>query len=275
MSDCAASPPFSASRADRVSTPARRLLVLLGALVRRELKGRYRRSLLGPAWAVVLPLGYLLVFLVLRGILDIRAPAGVSYALFSYAALVLWTFFSGAIGLCAPSVFSNASLLKKMPAVREVFPLAGVAVALADFAISFLLLLAVLLLFRRENLGWGILWLPLPVGLTALLALGLGFGLAAIGAYVRDVLFALPFVMQAWLLATPILYPLENVPERWQTLYRLNPMVGPVEAFRSILLYNRAPDFALLGTSAAVTLLLLAVTWPLFRRLSQYFADVL
>jgi lipopolysaccharide transport system permease protein len=260
-------------------TPARntaelyKFLNLLRALVMRELKGRYRRSLLGPAWAILQPLFYMVIFTFLRGVFDISSE-GVPYVIFTYSALVPWTFFSNSVTRCGPSVAANAAVLKKMAISREVFPLAGVVVSLVDFAISSVILVGMMIWFHIP-IGVSLLWAPLLVSLTALLALGVGLAIAAVGTYKHDILFATPFLMQFWLLATPIMYPLGRVPNRWKSLYSLNPMVGIIEGFRSALVHGIGPDFGLLMISLLGIVLVWVLAWPLFRYMSQYFADVL
>ncbi len=246
---------------------------LLWALVTRELKGRYRRSLLGPAWAILQPLFYMVIFTFLRGVLDISSE-GVPYVIFTYSALVPWTFFSNAVSWCGPSVLTNAGIVKKIAIAREVFPTASVVTSLIDLLFSSIILAGMMIWFC-VTVGWSLLWLPVLVLLTALLALGLGLGIAALGTYKRDIIFAVPFLMQFWLLATPIMYPLGKVPERWQYFYTLNPMVGIVEGFRSIMVKGMSPDLGLLGVSLVGIVVVWLVAWPLFRYMSQYFADVL
>lgn len=251
----------------------RRFFSLTLALVAREFKGQYRRSLLGPAWALLQPAAYLVVFSLLRGVLAIPSE-GLPYALFSFCALVPWTFFSNAVIRCGPSIGANAGILKKVAVRKEVFPAAAVATSFLDFLISAVFLVGMLIWYHAP-LGWNLLWLPVLVLLTALLALGLGMGLGAIGAFRRDLLFAVPFLMQFWLLATPVLYPLGQVPTEWSFWYQLNPMVGIIEGFRAVLARGEAPDPVLLLTTVAMIGVIWLVCWPLFRLLSQYFADVL
>jgi len=239
----------------------------------RELKGRYRRSLLGPAWAIIQPLFYMVIFTFIRGVLNISSE-GVPYVIFTYSALVPWTLFSNGVTRCGPSVSSNAGILKKIAIAREVFPVADVVVSLVDFLISSLILVGMMIWFRVP-VGWSLLWLPVLVLLTALLTLGVGMAVAALGTYRHDIIFALPFLMQFWLLATPIMYPLGNVPERWKFLYSLNPMVGIIEGFRQAMVKGMAPDLGLLAVSLLGIVVLWLVAWPLFRYMSQYFADVL
>ncbi|OSM00075.1 ABC transporter permease [Magnetofaba australis] len=246
---------------------------LVGALVVREFKGQYRRSLLGPAWAFIQPLAYMVIFIFLRGVLDISSE-GAPYALFTFCALVPWTFFSNAITRCAPSIYANGAILKKISIAREVFPVAAVFTSLLDLAIASVILTG-MMIWYAVPLSIHMLWLPVLITLTGLLALGFGLAAAAIGTFKRDVMFAIPFAMQFWLLATPVMYPASQVPERWRAFYDLNPMVGLIDAFRAVLIRAEAPDLTSLGASVALTALVWALAWPLFRSVSNYFADVL
>ncbi|MBI3978497.1 MAG: ABC transporter permease [Chloroflexi bacterium] len=246
---------------------------LLGALVARDIRARYRRSALGPAWAILQPLVLMVLFNMIRGFVDIPSD-GVPYIIFSFSALVPWTFFGNAVMFCGPSIFSNAGIVKKIAVEREVFPAAAVVTALFDLAMSGLVLAAMMLWFQVP-IGWSVLWLPVLVLLTGLLALGVGMGIAALGTFKRDFIMASPFLMQFWLYATPIIYPLSSVPERWRPFYVLNPMVGIIEAYRAVLVKGIAPDLGLLAWSLVGIAVVWAVAWPLFRAVSQYFADVL
>jgi lipopolysaccharide transport system permease protein len=250
-----------------------RAVQVVQALVIREFKGRYRRSLLGPAWAIIQPLGYMVMFSVVGHILTISSE-GSPYLIFTYSALVPWTFFANAVSRCGPSIYFKAALIRKIALPREVFPIAEVIGSLVDFLVA-ALILAGLMLWFRTPVGWPLLWCPLLLLLTILLATGVGFAVAALGTYQFDTVFALPFLMQLWLLVTPVMYPLHSVPAPWQGWYRLNPMVGIVDGFRAVLVQARAPDLALLGCSVVGILVVWIVAWPLFRFTSQYFADVL
>lgn len=257
------------SRQERLS----RFGTQLWALVRRDLAGRYRRAALGPLWAVLQPLTLMALFTVVHDVIALPSE-GLPYALFSYAALVPWQFLSGAVQRCASSLLYNVTVLKKAALRREVFPLAAVAVALADAGAS-ALILAAMMGFYRVRVGLALLWLPLLVLLAAVLALAVGMALAALGAFVRDLTIATPFLVQVWMYLSPVLYPLSAVPERWRTLYALNPAVGLIEGFRAVLLRAQPPDPGTLALSALLTLAALALSWPLFRALSGHVADVL
>lgn len=246
---------------------------LVCALFVREVKGRYRRSLFGVFWAVLPPIFYTGMFVFIQGILKI-ASEDMPYVVFAYSAMVPWMFVSSAIGRCGSSLVSNAGIIKKMAMAREVFPVTSVLTALLDTTISFALLFALLFWFNTP-FGWSLLWLPVLITLGAALALGVGMLVAALGTFKHDVLFAVPLMMQLWLLVSPVMYPLGQVPPAWHSLYVLNPMVGIIEGIRAIMVKGVAPDFALLGAAAMGTATLLLLAWPLFRRLSQNIADVL
>lgn len=246
---------------------------LLFALVYRDVMSRYRRSWLGPLWAILQPLVLMVLFNMVRKFVSITSE-GLPYVLFSYAGLVPWTFVTNAISFCGPSVTSNAAVLKKIAVPREVFPLAAVVTALFDFCMAGLVLAGMMLWFRVP-ISWALLWLPILILLTASLAFGVGMLVASLGTFKRDFIFATPFLMQFWLYATPVIYPLSSVPDRWRALYMLNPMVGVIEGFRNVLLRGISPSLEDLSWSIVATVLILATVWPLFRWLSQYFADVI
>lgn len=272
-------PPSDARRPPRYRRPgdraerALRLGLLAAALARREWQSRYRRSLLGPAWSFLKPLLTMGVLVLLKEAVGISS-GGFPYAVFACAAVVPWTLFSTGLGTAASSVFSNAALLRKVDAPREAFPLAAVVVSLIDFCIAAGILLA---LMAAHGVALGpraLLAFPLAA-LTAAFTYALGLALAAVGTYQRDVIYGLPFFIQMGLLVSPVAYPTSLVPAAWLPIYALNPMVGIVEGFRAVLLRDAWPDPALLLPAALVTALTFFLGWPLFRRVSPYFADVL
>jgi len=248
-------------------------ITVLRALVVREIKGQYRRSFLGPTWALLQPLFYMVIFSLVRGVLDISSE-GIPYALFTFSALVPWSFFSNAVTRCGPSILQNAGIIKKISMPRMVFPTAAVVTSLFDLLMAGLVLTGMMIWFK-VSVKWVLAWLPLLIFLTAALALALGLLIAAVGTYKRDLIFGTPFIMQFWLLATPIMYPLSDVPAQWKGLYMINPMVGLIEGYRNVLLRGMAPDLNLLVISLIVVAILWAIVWPFFRVMAQYFADVL
>lgn len=254
-----------------VVDPWRQFWALMWAIALRELKGRYRRSVLGIVWAVLPPVFYAGLFTVLQGILHI-STGEVPYVLFAYAGLVPWAFFVNAVNRCGGSVGTNAGIVKKVAVPRVVFPVTAVVTAFVDFAVSGLLLGALLVWFGVAP-SVHLVWMIPMVIVTTLFALGCGLIIGALGTFLQDVLFGLPLLMQLWMLATPIMYPLNQVPASWMPLYVLNPMVGIIEGFRAVLIGQVAPDMRLLGLSMAATILVWMIGWPLFKTLSQHFAD--
>lgn len=250
-----------------------RFVGLLWALVARELKSRYRRSLLGPAWAVMQPLMYMVVFNFVKGVVGISSEE-VPYPLFAYSALVPWTLLTNAVTRCGPSIYQNSAIIKKASVPKEVFPLAAVVVSICDFLISATILIAMMIWFRVPVTA-SLVWVPVLLLMSALLALGLGMVVAALGTYRRDIIFAVPFLMQFWLLISPVMYPLSQVPEKWQRYYSVNPAVGIIEGFRTVIVKGIPPDLGLLVLALLGTSLIWAVAWPLFRYTSRYFADII
>lgn len=246
---------------------------LLWALTSRDVKARYRRSLLGPLWAVIQPFFLMVVFTVIRGFVDIPSD-GIPYPIFSYSVLVPWTFFATAVNQAGPSILGNAGILKKMAVPREVFPASAVLTAAFDMTMAGLVL-AGMMVWYQVPVNASLLWLPVLIGMTALFAWAVGIFLAALGVFRRDFLLAGTFLMQLWLYATPIIYPLSSVPEQWRLLYSLNPMVGILEGFRNVLARGLPPELGLLLLALPGIALALLAGWPLFRLMSQYFADVL
>jgi lipopolysaccharide transport system permease protein len=245
---------------------------LLYFLMWRDVKVRYKQTLLGVLWVVLQPLLMMLLFTLFFGRLAGIKSDGVPYSLFAYAGLLPWTFFATAATASGNSMVNSASLITKVYFPRVLVPAAAVGAVLVDLAISFGVLV-LLMAYWRITPTWNLLML-LPV-VVLLTTLAMGFGLLTSGLNVkyRDVRLALPFLIQVWFFASPIIYPTDMIPERWRWLLHLNPMTGIVEGFRSAL-YGRKPfDWSSLATSAVVTLALLAVAAFTFRRMEKGFAD--
>lgn len=244
---------------------------LLWALTYRNIMSRYRKSILGPFWALIQPIAYMLVFTFLRGVTEF-SDEGIPYPIFTFAALVPWTFFSNAVVQSAPSVLMNASVIKKTAFPIEVFPLSAVMTTFFDFIMSGMVL-AGLMIWYRIPVGFALLWLPVLLLVTALLAFAVGMFLASFGTFKRDLVMAAPFLMQFWLFTSPVMYPLSQVPEKWRSLYIINPVVGLIEGYRHVFLKASNPPIVPLIWSVVITLVILAFVWPFFRWVAQYFAD--
>jgi lipopolysaccharide transport system permease protein len=246
---------------------------LLYFLVWRDVTVRYKQTVLGATWAVLQPFAMMLVFSVFFGRLARIPSGGVPYPVFAYAALVPWTFFANGIALATGSLVYNQSLITKVYFPRLLIPVAAVLSGLIDLLLAFLILIG-LLLFYDIAPGARALWtLPLML-LAATACVGVGLWLSALNVQYRDITQAMPFVTQVWLFATPIVYSSTLLPERWRTLYGLNPMVGVVEGFRSALLGTKTLTPGMLAASAASTIVLFVGGVVFFRRREWAFADV-
>lgn len=253
---------------------------LVAFLALRDLRGRYKQTLLGVSWALLQPLATLVVFSALfRALLGREAlpgAAGVPYELSTFCALVPWQLFATALVSSGNSLVQNQALLTKVYFPRLAAPLAPILAALVDFALAFAVLLG-MLAWQGIMPGVATLWLPLLAFQAALAALGVSLWLSALNALYRDVRHALPFLVQIWMFATPVVYAAERLLEgrpAWQhVLYGLNPMVGVVEGFRFALLGTPPPGAPLLlGSATSVALLLVSGAF-FFRRMEQRFAD--
>ncbi|HJQ34113.1 MAG TPA: ABC transporter permease [Pyrinomonadaceae bacterium] len=245
---------------------------LLYFLVWRDIKVRYKQTLLGVSWVVLQPLLTTLVFTIFLGMLLHVPTDGVPYALFVYVGMMPWTFFTGAVNTTSNSLVGNSNLITKVYFPRALIPVSAIAARLLDFAISFGVLVA-LMAYLRYGLTWRILMLPVLVALVTLLALGLGMAASALNVKHRDVGVLVPLMLQLWMYASPVVYPVSIIPEGWRGLYRLNPLVGVIEGFRSSIL-GRGFDWPALGVSAAFTLALLVAAAFSFRRMETQFADI-
>jgi len=245
---------------------------LLYFLVWRDVKVRYKQAALGVAWAVVQPLAAMLVFTLIFGRLADLPSEGVPYALFAYVGLLGWTYFSSAVTQSSASLVANPALVTKVYAPRVLLPLAGISVPLVDLAISFVLVVP-LMAFYDVVPGWQLAALPAFLALAVLTAAAVGLTLSAVNVRYRDVPYAMPFLMQLWLYASPIVYPATLIPERWQWLYSLNPVVGVVEGLRWSLLGTHGPGRLSLAVSACVAVVGAALAFVYFRRVERHFAD--
>ena len=246
---------------------------LLFFFVWRDLKVRYKQTLLGASWAVIQPFFTMVVFSLFFGRLAKIPSDGVPYPVFSFAALVPWTFFANGLTLASNSLVANQTLLRKVYFPRLVIPISAVASGLIDFGIAFVVLLG---LAARYGVTptLHMLWLPALVLLALVTALGVGLWFAALNVLYRDIQYVVPFLVQVWLYATPIVYPSSLVPERWRTLYAINPMVGVVEGFRWALLgTGTAPGPMILVSGIAAVVTLIGGMF-FFRRMEKTFSDV-
>jgi lipopolysaccharide transport system permease protein len=249
---------------------------LLFFLTWRDVKVRYKQTVLGIAWVVLQPVLTMVVFTVFFGRLaGLEAKTGgLPYPLFVYTGLLLWTLFAGAITNAGNSLVINQHLITKTYFPRLVIPLSCVGVALVDFAVAFVVLGGMMLWYGIAA-GPEMLLLPVVVGLTVLMSLGVGAALAGLTVAYRDFRYVVPFIAQLWMFLTPVMYPSEIVPERWRWLLAINPMAGLIDAWRYSML-GWAPGWnpGALVTSAVVTVVLCGLGLFYFRQVERHFADI-
>jgi lipopolysaccharide transport system permease protein len=247
---------------------------LLYFFIWRDVKVRYKQTALGAAWAVIQPLFTMLIFSLFFGRLAKIPSDGIPYPLFAYAALVPWTFFAQGLTQSADSLVGQGNLIKKIYFPRLAIPLSTVSAGLVDFSISFAVLLGMMVRYGVRP-SRNIIWLPCLLLLAFATSLGAGLWLSALNVRFRDVKYALPFIVQFWMFATPIAYPSTLLHGYWRTLFALNPMVGVAEGFRWALLGTKTAPGPMLLASALAALLVLIGGAFYFRRMEKSFADVL
>ena len=245
---------------------------LLYFLTLRDIKVRYKQTLMGVAWVLIQPLLTVLIFTLVFNRFVRLETGSLPYALFAFSGLLLWLFFATAVTNSTHSLVSNANLITKVYFPRMYVPAASVGAGLVDLAVAFLLLI-VLCFYYGVGLTLNALLLPLFIFLMALLALGVGLISAAVTVKYRDLRHALPFVIQLWMFASPVIYPTSLVPEKWKWLMLINPVAGIIEGFRASLT-GRPFDWMHVSIAAGITLLVLVCSLYVFRRLEHTFADV-
>jgi lipopolysaccharide transport system permease protein len=243
-------------------------------LVWRDIKVRYAQTVLGAGWAVIQPVLTMIIFTIIFGNFARIPSDGVPYPVFSLAALVPWTYFSGALTGSSNSLVASTNLITKVYFPRLVIPLAPVIAGLVDFAVAFVILILMMAAFGIFPSMQAVVVLPALIVMMMATAAGVGCWLAALNIQYRDIKYVAPFVVQIWMYVSPIVYPLSLVPERYQTLYALNPMVGVIEGFRSVLLGTPAVPASTLAVSFAAGVVLLITGALYFRRMERTFADV-
>ena len=248
---------------------------LLYLLIWRDVKVRYKQTAFGAGWAIIQPLMTMVVFtIVFGGFAKIDAPAGLPYPIFSFAALLPWNYFSQAISRSSASLVSSSNLVSKVYFPRLIIPIAAAVAPAVDFAVASVVLFAMMGWYGIAP-SWGALMLPVFLAFAFLAALSVGLWLTALNVKYRDVGHTIPFLVHIWMYASPVAYPIDMVPEQWRTLYSLNPMVGVIEGFRWGLLGRSAPDFASMGISLGVVIVLLIGGLAYFRRTERTFADII
>ncbi len=246
---------------------------LLYFLTWRDLKVRYKQTFLGVLWAIIQPFFTMVVFSLFFGRLAKMPSDGVPYPIFTFTALVPWTLFTNGLAQASNSLVNSANLITKVYFPRLAIPVASVLVGTVDFVLAFAILFCMMLYYGLIPTA-NIVWLPLFLLLVLATSLGVALWLSALNVQFRDVKYAIPFLTQFWLFATPIAYPSNLLHEPWRTVYGLNPMVGVVEGFRWALLGTKTAPGPMIIVSALAALLILASGSVYFRRMEKTFADI-
>ena len=247
---------------------------LLYFLTKRDIKVRYKQTLLGGLWAIIQPLFIMIVFTLFFGKLAKMPSDGVPYPIFVYAGLLPWTYFANALTASGNSLVGSANLITKIYFPRIIIPASASLSGLLDFFIA-LIVLGLLMVYYQFIPGPEILLFPFLVSLTFLCAVGVGLWLSALNVEYRDIRYAIPFLVQIWLFVSPVIYPVSLVGEKYQWLLALNPMGGLIDAYRSSLLGHRPIDWTLLMISTVIIFGILISGLYYFKRMEKSFADVI
>jgi len=247
---------------------------LLFFMIKRNIKVKYKQTVLGGLWAVIQPFFMMVVFTLFFGKLAKIPSDGIPYPIFNFSAMVVWAYFSQALSQSGNSIVGEGNLISKIYFPRIIIPLTPVLSGLMDFCIAFIVLILMMFYFHIYPTT-SIVFLPFLVLLLILTASGVGMILAALNAKYRDIQYTIPFLVQLWMFASPIVYPSSLIPERYRIYYALNPMVGIIEGFRSALLRTDTFPTHTVLVSSLVSLTLFLVGLVYFKQVERYFADVL
>ncbi len=247
---------------------------LFYALTVHRIKVRYKQSVLGLAWAILQPLSLMLIYTIIFSVIAKVPSEGVPYAVFAYAALLPWTFFSSSLTNATQGLVSHSQLVTKVYFAREILPLTYVSAALFDFVVASTFLVALFFYYGVRLTLFALYAIPILILLTAL-ATAFSLFLSAMQVRFRDIGVAMPLLLQLWMFMTPVVYPLTAVPQRFRVLYALNPLVGVIENFRRVVLQGVNPDFYSLAISALAAAILLPLTYLYFKRVEATMADVI
>lgn len=246
---------------------------LLFSFVKRDIQVRYRQTVIGGLWAIIQPLSTMVIFSFFFGHLAKISGGGVPYPIFSYAGLLLWTYFTGAISASSASMVASAGLITKVYFPRIIIPMAATITGLLDYAVASIVLIGLMLYYQIMPTGL-ILLVPITLLLTWMLAMGMGFWLSAMNVKYRDIGYILPFFIQSMLFVTPVIYP-SSIAPNFKFLLSLNPMTGIIDAHRSMIIGGMPVNWGALGISAILVLAILLTGSAYFKSVEKYFADII
>lgn len=247
---------------------------LLVALTLREIKVRYKQTILGAAWAILQPASLTIIFTLVFGVFLKVNSGGIPYPVFAFSALVPWTFFSNSISFGSLSVVNNGNLVTKVYFPREILPLASVFAALFDFVMAAFVFIILMIIYKTPvslNLLYVLLLVPSIVFLTA----GISFIFSAINVLFRDIRFVIPLVLQIWFFLTPVIYSTSQIPEKYQIFIRINPLVSLIENFRKVTVYGQSPNVSEISTYLLISLIVFFGGYWFFKSKEKIFADVM
>lgn len=247
---------------------------LLLSWTRRELKLRYKQSLLGGLWAILQPVLLMVLFIIVFSVFVKMPTDGIPYPIFAYSALLPWTFFSTSLSFSTTSLVNNMNLVTKIYFPREILPLSSIGAALVDFCIASLVLVG-LMLFYRVPFQATLAWVPVLILVQILFTAGTGLLTSMLNAFYRDFRFIIPILIQAWMYATPIIYPLSVVPEWLRPFYLLNPMAGLIDSYRRVILQGLSPDPLAFGLAVGTAVLIGVGGYWYFKRSEGILPDVI
>jgi lipopolysaccharide transport system permease protein len=247
---------------------------LLAVLVWRDIQILYKQAALGAGWAIIQPLFAVFIFTVVFGMFARMPTDGVPYPVFAFAAVLPWTYFAECVRRASTTLVNDSELVRKVYFPRLVMPLAAVIAPLLDFLIAFVVLMVMMVIYD-VSFTWKLLAVFPLILVAGLLALAIGMWLAPINVRFRDVKHTIPFIMQVWMYASPIVYPLSIVPEQYRALYALNPMVGVIEGFRWAVLDHPQPDMFAIGVSLSMIVVALLTGVVFFKKMERSFADLI
>ncbi len=283
----ATGPPARARHVTTIRAPSLSLSGLAGDLIKlthyrdllytlsvHRIKVRYKQSVLGISWAILQPLSLMLIYTVIFSFIARMPSDGAPYAVFAYAALLPWTYFSTALVNATNGLVSHSQLVTRVYFPREILPLTYVIAALFDFLIASSVFIGLMIYYRVPFTLNAIYTVPIILALT-LFVTAMALFFSATQVRFRDIGVAMPLLLQLWMFATPVVYPLSAVPQWLRAFYMLNPMVGVIENFRQVTLHGAPPDFRLLGISALIAVVLLVASYVYFKRVEATLADII
>jgi ABC-type polysaccharide/polyol phosphate export permease len=247
---------------------------LVLSFARRDIRAKYKQTILGVAWAIIQPVSLMIVFTFVFSLFARVPSEGVPYPIFSYSVLIFWMFFASCVSQGTIAMTANATLIRKIYFPRETLLLAVMISASVDLTIA-AALLAAMFIYYKVAVTWAILWVIPLLLLEMLFILAVILITSAVQVYYRDIGHALPLLLQLWMYASPVAYPLSSVPEWLKPVYLLNPMAGIIDGYRSALLHGTRPNIAYLGVSAVVLCAVVAGAYLVFKRAERTFADVI